>query len=494
MPNPIMIAPDPAPGLAKGFANIADLFAPASARDAYYGTEAGLARAKTLSETQKAQRLADVFANRDNPDQAARDRAAISAGLYNPNQGYYAVDTKDATDRRGQDIQSTDKRYDVNSRDSTSRSNNTDNNTRAVIDAIMAPQPEGSSRVIPPEIAAKYGVPAQSNGIVKLQPGQTATLPPGAAGPVAPLQGNEKPLTDAEAKGKIVSQLSPEEQHALGISEIKPRPVFGTANGTATQDPVTNRLKDTQSGIDLPAGTKATNLGAPTTNVNIDSSGNTYGPPEKGFAYVRDADGKIKVGPNGAPMLAPMQGGPEFDKIDKAGKADLNNTNHKNAQAKLVTEDIDRAIAQIQADPTLTAGLGGQLTSGVGGTPGANAKALLDTITANTSLDTLQAMRDASPTGAAMGRVTNQEMTATGQASGNLSQPQSASQLVDNLKRLKDHKLDVIHGGPLNGRPVAGPARSYEKTATLGDRKLIARGGKWIDEATGLPVGTETAP
>jgi len=186
MPNPIMIPADPAPALAKGFANIADVFAPPSARDAYYGTEAGLARAKMLAETQKAQRLADVFANRDNPDQAARDRAAISAGLYNPNQGYYALDQGDATKRFGITTESGDRRYGTDVGASTSRANNTADNDRALKVAIMAPLGEGQSRTVDPGTAATQGVPQQQNGGVKLNPGQTFTMPPGPAGAGSP--------------------------------------------------------------------------------------------------------------------------------------------------------------------------------------------------------------------------------------------------------------------------------------------------------------------
>jgi hypothetical protein len=62
MPNPITIPADPAPALAKGFANIADLFAPPSARGAYYGSETQAAKIKAQADQQKARRQADMSA------------------------------------------------------------------------------------------------------------------------------------------------------------------------------------------------------------------------------------------------------------------------------------------------------------------------------------------------------------------------------------------------------------------------------------------------
>lgn len=496
MPNPIMVPADPSANLAKGFANIADLFAPPTARDTYYGAETQNAQAKTAAERAKAARQADVYARGTAPGATmqALDLPAIAAGLYSPNQSTYAVDTKDTTERRGQDIKSGDNRYDVNSRDTTSRANNTDNNNRAIVDAIMAPQPEGSSRVLPPDVAAKYGVPAQSNGIVKLQPGQTATLPPGPAGAGSPadagtpapvvLQGNPKPLTAEEAKGQAIAGLSPEESHALARGEIKHAPVYGTAGGTAQLDPVTGKLVNTQSKEVVPPGTAATNLGAPTTTVNVDQNGNTYGAPEKGFAYVRDENNKIKLGANGAPMVAPMQGSAEFDKQATGTAADAASAAHKTAQSRIVADTVDQAIAKIEADPTLTTGLGSQLTSGIGGSPGYDVQALLKTIEANSSLEAIQNARDASKTGAGFGRVTNMEMTALAAAKGNLAAAQGPTQLLSALRKYKDAANDVIHGGPTSNKPLAGPARSYEKTAVnpQTNERLIYRGDQWVPE------------
>lgn len=487
MPNPIVVGADPAPALAKGFANIADLFAPSSPRDIYYGAETQNAQAKAAAERAKSQRLADVYSRGTAAGATPQsiDLAAVAAGLYPPKDSTYAVDLGDTTKRRGQDIESGDKRYDVNSRDTTSRANNTDDNTRAVINAIMTPTPEGASVVRPPEIAAKFGVPAQSNGIVKLNQGQTATLPPGAAGPVAPLQGNPKPLTDAEAKGQIVAGLSDEEKHAIGLSDIKDRPVYGTASGTAQVDPVTGQLRNTQDKVPLPVGTAATNLAAPQTTVNVGPNGEQFGPPPKDMAWARGADGKtVMIDERGAPMAVPIGGAP----LDAKAKADAEKKammdTQRGASSSIVTQDIDRAIAAVHADPTLTTGLGGQLTTGVGGTPARNVKGLTDSVRANVAFDRLQQMRQSSPTGGALGNVSDKEGELLQNSLGSLDQAQGPEQFVENLKRVKDISLDIIHGGKANGHPTSGPARSYEQTATNRETgaRAVYRNGAWAPE------------
>lgn len=294
MPNPIMIAADPAPALAKGFANIADVFAPASARDAYYGVETQAARAKMMAEQQKAQRLNDVYTRGTAAGATPQsiDLAAIAAGLYNPNQSTYAVDLGDTTKRRGQDLESGDRRFDVTSRDTTSRLNNTDDNNRALNVAIMQPTPEGATVVRPPALADRFAVPQQSTGVIKLNQGQTATPPPGPGGAASPvLQGLPPNLTESEMKAIILQRMDrpAQEAAAFGSTPLETTMVDGNPKtvsrpqllasgnpavpkdqrgeyfnyvapggqtGTAVHDPVRNALVDAQTKQPLPAGVK----------------------------------------------------------------------------------------------------------------------------------------------------------------------------------------------------------------------------------------------
>src|SRR5690606_3574220 len=75
-----------------------------------------------------------------------------------------------------------------------------------------------------------------------------------------------------------------------------------------------------------------------------------------------------------------------------------------------------------------------------------NLDALLTTVKANVGFDRLQAMREASPTGGALGAVSDFENRQLQATLGNLEQSQTPDQLKYNLQRFKDTYLDIIHG------------------------------------------------
>lgn len=81
--------------------------------------------------------------------------------------------------------------------------------------------------------------------------------------------------------------------------------------------------------------------------------------------------------------------------------------------------------------------------------PGTDAKALanrLRTIQANISFDKLQAMREASPTGGALGQVSTFELQNLMAVFGSLEQSQTPEDLEYNLLRLQQVYNDIIHG------------------------------------------------
>lgn len=114
----------------------------------------------------------------------------------------------------------------------------------------------------------------------------------------------------------------------------------------------------------------------------------------------------------------------------------------------IVTTDVDRALGIIEkADIPVTGAAGiGQLLANVPGTDAADLQALLGTIRANAGFDQLQAMRDASPTGGALGAVSEGEGRRLESAIGNLEQSQSKEQLVFNLKRVRRIYNEIVHG------------------------------------------------
>lgn len=193
----------------------------------------------------------------------------------------------------------------------------------------------------------------------------------------------------------------------------------------------------------------------PVTNVNTNvATGNTgpqFGPIDKGYMMRQNPDGTFEQ--------IPVKGGPADRTIQKAGEVEAEGKKQQLAGADIVSQDINRALGLMDSAILPTSGALGQATSKIGGTAAGDISSLLDTVKANTAFDKLAEMRKASPTGAALGSVTERELNLLASVRGSLEQSQSPEQLRRNLTRLNNTMLDIVHG------PGQGPARIEEKAA-----------------------------
>lgn len=166
---------------------------------------------------------------------------------------------------------------------------------------------------------------------------------------------------------------------------------------------------------------------------------------------------QLMTGPDGSMSMTPIPGSPAAAKADEAQMAKGLKTAAQQRTTDVVTQDIGRALKILKESPNLTAGVGGSLLSGLPGTGARDFRALVDTVKANIGFDKLQAMRDASPTGGALGQVSEFENRLLQATLANLEQSQSPEQLEDNLKRVNNTYLDIVHG------PGKGPEREKLK-------------------------------
>lgn len=111
---------------------------------------------------------------------------------------------------------------------------------------------------------------------------------------------------------------------------------------------------------------------------------------------------------------------------------------------------IDEARSDISGWST---GLPGQALSGLGGTQAHDLVTNLDTVVANVGFDRLQQMRAESPTGGALGPVSDFENRMLQASLASLRTSQSQDQLRDNLDRVEMHYLNVMNLA--EGRPRA---------------------------------------
>ncbi len=107
-------------------------------------------------------------------------------------------------------------------------------------------------------------------------------------------------------------------------------------------------------------------------------------------------------------------------------------------KSKLVIGKVDEALNTIEKEFGVT-GFTGKVSAIVGGTDAFSLRKNLETIQANLGFDTLQRMRDASPTGGALGQVSERELDLLVSAVASLDIGQTKDRLVKNLGEVRTH-------------------------------------------------------
>lgn len=103
-----------------------------------------------------------------------------------------------------------------------------------------------------------------------------------------------------------------------------------------------------------------------------------------------------------------------------------------------VIEEVDKAV-KIAKDGTLATGIPGAVTAKVPGSPAYNLRKRLDTVKANLGFDKLQQMRDSSPTGGALGSITERELDLLQATLTNLDPNMGDAELIQGLEKVKGH-------------------------------------------------------
>jgi len=147
----------------------------------------------------------------------------------------------------------------------------------------------------------------------------------------------------------------------------------------------------------------------------------------------------VQFGPNGGRVMAPATGSPEAIDAQREGQQAIDRNEQTANAANIVLDDISRAREIVMnANPLNPAvGFGSGLARGVEGSNATNLYELTQTIRGNIGFDRLQQMRESSPTGGALGNVTEQELATLQSVMGSLAQSQNEEQFLYNLDRLE---------------------------------------------------------
>lgn len=115
-------------------------------------------------------------------------------------------------------------------------------------------------------------------------------------------------------------------------------------------------------------------------------------------------------------------------------------------QATLLDDTIDRISQQAGG---FTTGFTGSILSALPGTEAFDLKKNVETLRANIGFDKLQEMREQSPTGGALGPVSDFENRNLQSVLGNLEQSQSLEQFQFNLEQVRNVLRDIVHGSEM---------------------------------------------
>ena len=135
--------------------------------------------------------------------------------------------------------------------------------------------------------------------------------------------------------------------------------------------------------------------------------------------------------------LQPIPGGPADTKAGEKAEALAKRESGALARADFVLSKISEA--KDAAGGMTTTGILGGVTRGIPGSPAYQLNRVLDPIKANIGFAELQAMREASPTGGALGQVAVQELNMLQSVLGSLDNAQSEEQLRGALDSIEKH-------------------------------------------------------
>jgi hypothetical protein len=199
---------------------------------------------------------------------------------------------------------------------------------------------------------------------------------------------------------------------------------------------------------------------APPAQTNVENI--IPGAPAQEFIDIKDVPHRVlRDAAGNVTGVEPLAGtDPALERQAAADKAAARQQQKVTALDSVIVPNI--ALALEQSEKGSTTGAAGQFLSFVGGTDAHDLNQTLATIEANIGFAELQQMRDNSPTGGALGQISDGERAALNAVKGSLKQSQSREQLQHNLMRLHNVLNDIVHGAG------AGPDR-FDPSAFGGD-------------------------
>lgn len=215
---------------------------------------------------------------------------------------------------------------------------------------------------------------------------------------------------------------------------------------------------------------KVTAIGGGDTNINVDTGAKVGKVPE-GTVLVPDPNTESGY------RIVPVEGGKVSNEEEKAGRASELAMADYDRKFGIVDDAIAKAIGLLDERDGAVAGWGSIFKN----LPTTDARTMantIDLIKANLGFEELQAMRDASPTGGALGQVTERELAFLQAVQANLDQAQSPEELRRVLVELQTRRAEFraermrIMGGGQAEAPAPDQSGSTPDFSTMDVRAI----------------------
>lgn len=183
--------------------------------------------------------------------------------------------------------------------------------------------------------------------------------------------------------------------------------------------------------------------------------------------------------------MRPIPGGPKDPTKSDNAKADS-----RSISTDVVTNAASLARAAMDSATLPTTGTAGKMLAGVGETGAAELNRQVNVLTANAKVENLNAMRAASPTGGALGAVSDSENAMMAAKSGALDPGAPKAQFQRALEDYERTLLRVVHGKEQGDAIFAQTRKSGPQTPPAQNgmtatnpqtgEKIMLRDGKWV--------------
>jgi len=323
-----------------------------------------------------------------------------------------------------------------------------------------------------------------------------------SAGGVLPTAANE-PIPMGQAPVDFATLEAQNSKSPVLINTTTPAPATTTAN-TAAQTPALSTTSSTTA-------TRAPALSRGAGNMTANARGSALGITPRGEGLIRIGgamySGALKGDGLGAATreYGSIQDANRKAEVDAYNKAEATRIAelrakgkgkgktgklagpptavYKQATLSAITRIKDLLASESGFNPfdNLT-GWTGSLLSSVPGTPAHDVLNSINTIEAAVGFDRLQKMRDDSPTGGALGQVTERELALLSQSLGSLKQSSSREQFVANLEAVEKHYQAAVaaveaqqaewyrmNGGTMPAKPTAAPSNTGSSNMSAAD-------------------------